>query len=259
MSEAKSARITVGEGALTRDVAVLERSGGAPGLFWMGGYRSDMTGSKAVALDEYAAARGLAATRYDYSGHGVSSGRFEDGTISQWLEDSLAVFARTTGPRIVVGSSMGGWLALLLAQALKETGRVAGLVLIAPAVDMTRDLMWEIFDEKIRAEMSRAGAVYLPSDYSDELTPVTLALIEDGRKHLFGDRLIATGCPVHILQGAADREVPWQHAMDLVSHLASDDVVFTLIKDADHRLSRPEDLDRLRAALDGLIAEMNAS
>ena len=257
MDEAKSRRLGVGEGDLARDIAILQRAGGSPGLVWLGGFRSEMTGSKAVAVDAMAAERGWAATRLDYSGCGASGGRFEDGTISRWLEESLAVFeAMTEGPQIVVGSSMGGWLALLMAEALRGSGRVAGLVLIAPAADMTHDLMWEAFDDAARAELEANGIFMVPNEYSDEPYPITAALIEDGRAHLFGDRLIETGCPVHILHGAADTDVSWQHGVKLVSHLASDDVVFTLIKDGDHRLSRPEDLERLRAAIDGLAAEI---
>lgn len=249
-------RLTVGEGSAAREIAVLRRGGATPGLFWLGGFRSDMTGSKAASLDTYGAAHGLAVTRFDYSGHGVSGGRFEDGTISRWLEEARAVFAGTEGRQIVVGSSMGGWLALLLAEAERESGKVAGLVLIAPAVDMTRVLMWDTFSKKARAELEKTGVYRQPSDYSPEPYLITRGLIEDGDRHLFGDRLIDVGCPVHILQGMEDTDVPWRHAQALVTRLASDDVVLTLIKDGDHRLSRPEDLERLSAALDGIRAEI---
>ncbi len=258
MGEEGLARITVGSGDAARDIAVMNRAGGSPGLFWLGGFRSDMTGTKATAVNDHAAAKGWVATVFDYSGHGESDGRFEDGTISMWLEEGIAILeAVTTGPQIVIGSSMGGWLALLMAEALRESGRIAGLVLLAPATDMTQDLMWAQFDEAARAEITSNGVFTVPNEYSDDDPyPITLKLIEDGKRHLFGDRLIETGCPVHILQGAADTEVPWQHAADLVSHLASDDVVFTLIKDADHRISRPEDLIRLMTAIDDLAAEI---
>jgi len=259
MPEPGLAMMTVGEEAARREVAVLTRKGGSPGLFFLGGFRSDMAGTKAEALDGLAAARGLAMTRFDYSGHGRSAGRFEDGTISRWLEEARAVFARTTGPQIVVGSSMGGWLALLLAEsergaAAPGPGRVAGLVLIAPAVDMTRALIWAEMSRKARKELIESGVWLRPSAYGDPY-PITRGLIEDGDRHLFGERLIETGCPVHILQGVRDEEVPWRHAAALVAKLASDDVVLTLVKDGDHRLSRPEDLDRLRAAVEGLVAE----
>jgi pimeloyl-ACP methyl ester carboxylesterase len=241
----RSHTITVGTGNGSREIAV---------IFLLGGFRSDMEGSKASALDAHAAARGLACTRFDYSGHGRSGGRFEDGTISRWLEEGLAVIERCTdAPQIVVGSSMGGWLALLLAEALRGTGRVKGLLLIAPAVDMTRALMWNTWSKAARAMLTKTGVYLRPSDYSDEPYPITRALIDDGDRYLFGDRLIETGCPVHILQGMEDKDVPWRHAQGLVVRLASDDVVLTLIKDGDHRLSRPEDIERLTAAIDGLI------
>jgi pimeloyl-ACP methyl ester carboxylesterase len=252
--------LIVGEGATRREIAVIRRDGAGPGLFWLGGFNSDMAGTKALALDAYAAERGLAMTRFDYSGHGISGGRFEDGTISRWLEESLAVFDLTTGPQIVVGSSMGGWLALLLTEAHRASvgenrSRVAGLVLVAPAVDMTRDLMWAEMDEAARRELMTIGVWRKPSEYSDEPYLITRNLIEDGDLHLFGERLIETGCPVHIIQGVADTDVPWQHAAELVSRFASDDVVLTLVKDGDHRLSRPEDIDRMIAAIEGLIVE----
>jgi len=251
-----AARISVGEGKAARDIAVMRREGAEPGLFWLGGFRSDMTGTKAAALDAYAAAHGLAATRFDYSGHGASGGRFEDGTISRWLDEARAVFSATEGRQILVGSSMGGWIALLLAEALREERRVAGLVLIAPAIDMTRALIWDRWSKKARATLMAEGIYHEPSDYSHEPYPITRGLIEDGDRHIFGDRLIEVGCPIHILQGMEDTEVPWRHAQALVGRLASDDVVFTLIKDGDHRLSRPEDLERLAAAIDGIRAEI---
>jgi pimeloyl-ACP methyl ester carboxylesterase len=201
---------------------------------------------------------GYASTRFDYSGHGESSGRFEDGTISQWLEDASAVFARTEGPQIVVGSSMGGWIALLLTQVRRATGadtRIAGLVLIAPAVDMTEALLWSKFTKAVKKEIETTGAYRQKSDYSDEPYLITRALIEDGRKHLFGERLIETGCPVHILQGMRDSDVPPEHASRLLAHLASDDAVLTLVKDGDHRLSRPEDLLQLTKTVEAMVAE----
>ena len=260
MDAPQSRTITVGDGAAAREIAMLARPGSGPGLFWLGGFASDMAGTKAEALDAYAASRGLAMTRFDYSGHGRSAGRFEDGTISRWLEEALAAFDHTEGRQIVVGSSMGGWLALLLTQAHRaavgpEASRIAGLVLIAPAVDMTRALMWAGMPKKARKELTETGVYVAPSDYEDEGYVITRALIEDGDRHLFGDRLIETGCPVHILQGVRDTDVPWRHATELVSRLASDDVVLTLIKHGDHRLSRPEDIERLEAAIAGIIDE----
>jgi len=256
----KARKLTVGAGKERREIATLARPGDSPGIFWLGGFRSDMEGTKALALDAFAGGRGLAMTRFDYSGHGISGGRIEDGTISRWLAETQTVFGRTEGPQIVVGSSMGGWLALLLTEAHRasagpDKSRIAGLVLIAPAVDMTRDLMWAEMDAKSREQLVTTGRWLKPSDYSDEPYLITKSLIEDGDLHLFGERLIETGCPVHIIQGLADADVPWHHATALVSRFASDDVVLTLIKDGDHRLSRPEDIERIIAAIEGLMAE----
>lgn len=252
--------VIVGEADAARRIAVRKRPGAVPGLFWLGGFRSDMRGTKALALDAFAAGRGLGMTRFDYSGHGESGGLFEDGTISRWLEEAVAVFDRTTGPQILVGSSMGGWLALLLTEAHRgavgpDRSRIAGIVLIAPAVDMTKVLMWDQMSKKAQTQLMATGALRTPSAYGEEDYVITRALIEDGKRHLFGDRPIETGCPVHILQGVLDADVPWAHATALVARLASDDVVLTLVKDGDHRLSRPEDIERLEAAVDGILAE----
>ncbi|MEP9349717.1 alpha/beta hydrolase [Xanthobacter sp. KR7-225] len=236
-----------------RDIAVRAVPGRAPGVLWLGGFKSDMTGTKAEHLARWAAARGSAYVRFDYSGHGASSGRFEDGTISQWLEDTLAVFERaTTGPQILVGSSMGGWMALLLARALaaRGDGRLKALVLIAPAPDFTEALMWDRFPPPVREQIERTGRFLKPSLYGEDPYVITKELIEDGRRHLLLGAPFAVGCPVRIQQGAVDEDVPWAHAMRLVSCLAEDDVVFALVKDGDHRLSRPEDLERLTAALE---------
>lgn len=249
--------LTIGSGDDERRIAVLHQAGEhAPGLFWLGGFMSDMRGSKASAFAMYGAEHKLPVVRFDYSGHGASGGRFADGTISRWLEEARAVFdAHTAGPQIIAGSSMGGWLALLLARQLLGTGRAAGLLLLAPAVDMTRALMWDRWDEGAREALMRDGVYHEPSDYSDTPYPITRGLIEDGDRHLFGNGLIEAGCAVHILQGMQDTDVPPRHAHELVTRLASDDVVLTLIKDGDHRLSRPDDLERMRAALDGLRAD----
>jgi len=248
--------LDIGNGGLARRIAVRMRrgTGSNPGLVWLGGFMSDMGGTKAVALDQWAGAQGRACLRFDYSGHGESGGRFADGTISRWLEESLAVFdARCEGPQIVVGSSMGGWLALLLARELRRAPRpkaaLAGLILIAPAVDFTEALMWQRFPEEIKREIETTGAWKRPSQYSEEPYLITKGLIEDGRRHLLLGGLIETGCPVRILQGVQDPDVPWDHAVELVSRLAQDDVVLTLVKDGDHRLSRPEDIERLLAAV----------
>jgi len=250
--------LEIGTGASGRAIAVRQRAGAAPGLFWLGGFKSDMRGSKAEALDQWAAAQGRACTRFDYSGHGESGGAFAEGTIGRWLEESVAVFTTCcSGPQVVVGSSMGGWLALLLLRELRKRekasrpakGSVAGLVLIAPAVDFTEELMWNKFPPAVKREIEEKGSWSRPSGYSEEPYPITRRLIVDGREHLmFGD-LIETGCPVRILQGVQDEDVPWSHTVELVSRFARDDVVLTLVKDGDHRLSRPEDIERLIAAV----------
>jgi pimeloyl-ACP methyl ester carboxylesterase len=259
MNEIRAESVKVGDGADARDIAVLTRRGTAPGLFWLGGFASDMRGTKAEALDAFAVRTDRAFTRFDYSGHGASGGTFAEGTVSRWLQEAKAIFDRTAGPQVIVGSSMGGWLALLLTEAHRAAvgatqSRIAGLVLIAPAVDMTRVLMFDTMTRKEKKQLREEGAVRSPSDYDPGGYLITRALIDDGEKHLFGDRLIETGCPVHILQGIEDTDVPWQRATQLVSRLASDDVVLTLIKDGDHRLSRAEDLDRLIAAAEGVTA-----
>lgn len=256
MTEALAERISVGDGDSAREIAILRRPGTAPGLFWLGGFRSEMGGSKASALDAYGAARGLAVTRFDYSGHGQSGGDFMAGTISRWLEEALAVFATTRGPQVVVGSSMGGWLALLLTRALAARGedRVRSLILIAPAVDMTEDLMRATFTKREQKELRETGVVLQPSDYGGPY-PITAGLLADGEKHLMFGKGIVTGCPATILQGGADKDVPREHAMKLVQHLLTDPVTFTLVPDGDHRLSRDEDLRLLERTLDRAVDE----
>lgn len=243
--------LTVGTGSDAREIAMLRRPGAAPGLVWLGGFRSDMAGSKAEALDALGADKGLAVTRFDYSGHGVSGGAFLDGTISRWLEEALAVFDTTEGEQIVIGSSMGGWLALLLNRALRQRGidRVRALVLIAPATDMTSDLMGDTFTDAELVSLRETGRVEQPSDYSPEPYVLTRALIEDGENHLLFGAPIRTHCPVAILQGGLDTDVPPAHALKLVSHLLSDPVTFTLIPDGDHRLSREPDLELMRQTI----------
>jgi pimeloyl-ACP methyl ester carboxylesterase len=237
-----------------RRIAVRQRPGAGPGLVWLGGFKSDMGGTKAVALDGWAEAQGRGCLRFDYSGHGESGGSFADGTISRWLAESLAVFmAFCEGPQVLVGSSMGGWIALLLARELRRApspkASLAGMVLVAPAPDFTEALMWKRFPEEIRREIETQGAWERPSQYSNEPYLITKGLIEDGRRHLLLGGLIETGCPVRILQGVQDPDVPWSHAVELVSRLSQDDVVLTLVKDGDHRLSRPEDIERLLVAV----------
>lgn len=255
MDGIEARELSVGEGEDARMIAFETRRGGAPGLFWLGGFRSDMSGTKAMRLDRFGAERGLAVTRFDYSGHGKSGGAFEDGTISRWLAEARAVFDLTEGEQIIVGSSMGGWLALLLARKLlgERQRRLRALVLIAPAVDMTEALMEENFSPSERRALIEDGYVDQPSAYSDTPYRITRALIENGREHLMFGGAIEAGCPIVILQGGQDPDVPQAHAIRLVTHLLHDPVTLTLIPDGDHRLSREEDLDRLEAALARLV------
>lgn len=248
------AHIEVGADDAARRIAVRARAGSGPGLFWLGGFNSDMKGTKALALDAWAAEHGRACVRFDYSGHGESGGRFADGTVGRWLEESLAVFERfCAGPQVVVGSSMGGWIALLLAREVAKrawSASLSGLVLIAPAPDFTEELMWKGFSPDIRREIETKGVWLRPSQYGDGTPyPITRDLIEEGRNHLLLGGSIEVGCPVRILQGAKDPDVPWQHAFALVHRLPADDVVLTMIQDGDHRLSRPQDIARIIAAV----------
>jgi pimeloyl-ACP methyl ester carboxylesterase len=246
--------IEVGSDAGARNIAVRARAGSAPGLFWLSGFNSDMQGTKALALDAWAAAHSRACVRFDYSGHGISGGAFIDGTIGRWLEESTAVFDRfCDGPQVVIGSSMGGWMALLLAREIarrhgQSRADLAGLVLIAPAPDFTEELMWKGFSPEVREEIETKGVWLRPSQYGEPY-PITRALIEEGRDHLLLGSAIEVGCPVRILQGAQDPDVPWQHAFALAHRLPSDDVVLTMIQDGDHRLSRPQDIARIIAAV----------
>jgi pimeloyl-ACP methyl ester carboxylesterase len=248
--------IEVGKDSEARRIAVRARGGGAPGLFWLGGFNSDMQGTKAIALDAWAAEQSRACVRFDYSGHGESGGAFVDGTIGRWLEESVAVFEQfCAGPQVVIGSSMGGWMALLLAREMAgragSRASLAGLVLIAPAPDFTEELMWKGFSPHARHEIETKGVWLRPSEYGDPY-PITRTLIEEGRQHLLLGSAIDVGCPVRILQGAQDPDVPWRHAFALVHRLPVDDVVLTVIQDGDHRLSRPQDIARMIAA----VAEM---
>jgi pimeloyl-ACP methyl ester carboxylesterase len=251
-SQQSPAFLETGQDGAARRIAVRARLGTAPGLFWLGGFHSDMQGTKALALDAWAAEQGRGCVRFDYSGHGESGGAFIDGTIGRWLEESVAVFERfCTGPQVVIGSSMGGWMALLLARemARRPAGpSLAGLVLIAPAPDFTEELMWKRFSAEARQAIETSGVWLRPSEYGEPY-PITRALIEEGRHHLLLGSSIEVGCPVRILQGAQDPDVPWQHAFALAHRLPVDDVVLTMIQDGDHRLSRPQDIARIIAAV----------
>jgi len=232
-----------------RRIAYCRRHGSGPGVVFLGGFRSDMTGTKALWLQDWAAARGRAFLRFDYSGHGASGGDFLDGCIGDWAEDAAAVLdALCTGPQVLVGSSMGGWIALLLARA--RPGRVAALVGIAAAPDFTEDGMWAGFTPDERRRLVEDGRVEQPSDYSDEPYVITRRLIEDGRRHLVLRAPLALPFPVRLLQGTADSDVPVPVALRLLEHAEGDDIRLTLVKGADHRFSSPECLALIGAALD---------
>jgi len=223
-----------------------------PGLVFLGGFMSDMTGGKALALEAFAAARGQAFVRFDYFGHGASSGRFEDGSIGRWAADAIAVLDELThGPQILVGSSMGGWIMLLAALARPKS--VAGLVGIAAAPDFTETLMWRAFSPEIRATLEREGVYYEPSAYGEQPYPITRHLIEEGRAHLLMDKPIAIDCPVRLIHGVADPDVPYTLSLDLMARLASTDVEVTLVKAGGHRLSEPHDLARMMSVVRGLL------
>ncbi|MER9230716.1 alpha/beta hydrolase [Mesorhizobium sp. M0622] len=239
-------------------IAVRHAAGTEPGIVWLGGYKSDMLGTKAEKLSEWALGEGRAFLRHDYSGHGESGGAFTDGTISKWLDESLAVFRRfTQGRQILVGSSMGAWIALRMVQELRKAAEnsVAGLVLLAPAPDFTFELIEPVLTEAQKRDLREKGLFEEPSDYSAEPYIYTRALIEDGRTNRVMTGPIDTHCPVHILQGLADPDVPPSHALKLVGLLPADDVTLSLIPDGDHRLSRPQDLDMLVRAIDAMVRQ----
>ena len=219
-----------------------------PGVVWLGGYKSDMTGTKAAYLSDWAKVNDRAYLRFDYSGHGASDGAFEEGCISTWLADAvIALEQLTDGPQILVGSSMGAWIAAHL--ALKFPERIAGIVFIAPAPDFTERLMYSSMDEDTKEALHRDGKIEEPTEYSDEPNIITLNLIEDGRNNLLMTGPIAITCPVRILQGMADPDVPYRHALEFAEHLITEDLEISLTKTGDHRLSTPEDLARLAAAI----------
>ena len=253
-------RMKIESGGFARDIAVADRSGNAPGVFWMSGFMSDMAGTKATKVDEWCTGRGLACTRFDYSAHGASSGTIEDGSLSRWLEESLTVLRKTAaGPRIVIGSSMGGFLATLMAKALCEEDPqyplIAGMILIAPAIDMTERLMWDEFPEKVRSEIMETGGWFRPSPYDDGGYRITKRLIEDGRNHLlFDGPLLTFPFPVTILQGRLDEDVPLDVALDLVALLDAD-VSMTVVPDGDHRLSRDQDIELLLNTIERMAAQ----
>jgi pimeloyl-ACP methyl ester carboxylesterase len=257
--------LEVGEGSKRRRIAYRfadRGTGGGPALLWLSGFLSDMASTKAVALSEWAEAARQPMLRFDYSGHGLSAGDLLQSSIGDWLEEASAILDLIGRRRaILVGSSMGGWIALLLARKLAAAGRldrIAGLVLIAPAWDMTERLMWHRFPQATKEAIERDGVYYEPSLYGDPY-PITKYLIEEGRSHLLGVDTLHLDLPVRILQGMCDPDVPWGHALDLVDLLCCDDVEITLIKDGDHRQSRPQDLRRIEATIAVLMEKVQES
>lgn len=238
-------------------IAYRRLHGKTPGIVFMSGFMSDMQGTKALELERYCRAAGRAFLRFDYRGHGESSGDFADGTIGAWAADAVAVLdACTEGPQILVGSSMGGWIMLLAALARPE--RVAALVGIAAAPDFTEDLMWNRFEPDVRKTLECDGVYEQPSEYQDSPYTITRRLIEEGRDHLLLRRPIPLHCPVRLLHGMRDDSVPWMTASRIAEKILSDDVRIFLIKDGDHRLSRDADLARLKLTVDELLAELDA-
>jgi pimeloyl-ACP methyl ester carboxylesterase len=240
-------------------IAFQRRGGKGSGLVWLGGYRSDMNGTKAAHLDACAERTGRALLRHDYSGHGQSEGSVHDGTISQWVRQSLAVFqAQSSGPQLLIGSSMGAWIALRMIQELAkagEPGRAAGLVLIAPAPDFTIDLIEPNLSDAHRRDLAEKGYFEEGSDYLAEPNRFSEAFLDDGRANRVMGGIIETHCPVHILQGMQDADVPYQHVLKLAAHFPKDSVTMSLIPDGDHRLSRPQDLAMLEAAVETVLSK----
>ncbi len=235
-----------------RRIAYHRTEGAGPGVVFLGGFRSDMTGTKAAHLQTWAERTGRAFLRFDYSGHGASSGAFEDGGISTWAEDAMAAIgALTDGPQVLVGSSMGGWIALLVAKAMPE--KVAGLVTIAAAPDFTEDGIWAKLSEAERDALLRDGALRLPSEYGEPLT-ITAQLIEDGRANLVLRSPLPLAMPVRCLQGTADAEVSTDTALRLLDHAEADDMRLTIVRGADHRFSTADCLDLITSTVADVLA-----
>jgi pimeloyl-ACP methyl ester carboxylesterase len=247
-------RLDRGDGV---ELAWARLDGAGPTVVFLSGFRSDMTGDKATALAAFCAERGQAMLRFDYSGHGTSGGAFEDGTIGRWSDDALTAIDRLTdGPLVLVGSSMGGWIALLTALARRD--RVAAVIGIAAAPDFTEVLMWQAMSFEQRAVLMRDGVLQAPSQYGEPY-PITRALIEEGRTRLLLEGPIAIDCPMRLLHGQCDPDVPWEIALRLAEQLTSEDVQVTLIKDGDHRLSRPQDLALLTQTLGALLQKSRSA
>lgn len=233
-------------------IAYRRVAGQSPTVVFLGGFSSDMTGTKAAHLDAWCRARGQAYLRFDYQGHGASSGEFVDGTIGRWRDDALAVIEGCSdGPLILVGSSMGAWIMLLVAGHLCR--RLAALVGLAAAPDFTEELIWRRLPAPSRAVLRREGIIHVPSDYANEGSPISLALIEEAREHLLLGAGIPIACPVRLLHGLEDQDVPWQMSHRLLQALTSSDVTLELVKNGDHRLSTPADLRRISRILSELL------
>ena len=227
--------------------------GNSPGLIFFGGFASDMTGTKALAIEQYARTCGQAFLRFDYQGHGQSSGDFSKGTIGTWLSDSLAIIdSQTTGPQILIGSSMGGWISLLA--ALERPERIVGLVGIASAPDFTEDLMWNKFEQSIKNTLLEDEIYYEPTEYNDAPYIITLPLIKDGRSRLVLREKLMIHIPIRLLHGLSDADVPYQLSVRLAEHVEAEDVEVILIKDGDHRLSKEKELKALMQQIDNLVA-----
>ncbi|WP_208441269.1 alpha/beta hydrolase [Bartonella raoultii] len=243
-------------------LAVRHRKGhGSLGLVWLSGYQSNMLGSKATLVDDFAQKNDLSCLRFDYSGHGESEGDFFQGTISRWVRESLAVFETyCEGPQVVIATSMGGWIALRLAMLLAQKNkRLAGMILIAPAPDFTQTLIEPQLRPEERKTLEEKGCVErLIEEDDEEPMPFTKALIEDGRDNCVMKGCIDVGCPIHILQGMEDNKIPYQHTLALLNHLPLHDVTLTLVRDAGHRFSRPQDLECLETVLKSFIDRINA-
>ena len=238
-------------------VAYNRLPGGAPGVIFLHGLMSDRGGTKALALEAHCAAKGYGYVRFDMFGHGDSSGRFEDGSVSRWVEDSVAIIDDVTqGPQVLVGSSMGGWV--MLKTALARPERVAAMVGIAAAPDFTEELMWPQMTEAQRKQLMSEGVIEVPSEYNDGPYRIGRLLIEDGRKNLLLGQPIALTCPARFIQGQRDASVPWQTPLHIADQLSGDDVRVQLVKDGDHRLSRPHDLAAICALVDEAVARVQA-
>lgn len=245
MSAQRSGRLDRGDGVRLAWRAI---DGAGPTVVWLGGFMSDMSGTKAQALADWASEEGYSYVRFDYSGHGESGGAFRDQTVTQWRADSLRVIRELTdGPLVLVGSSMGGWMACLVATVIPD--RIGAMVLVAPAPDFTEKLMTPEFPPEAHEALRRDGVWMRPSEYGDPY-PITRALLEDGARWSILQGSVPIECPVRILQGGEDPDVPWRHALELAHQIKGEDVVFTLIRDGDHRLSRPHDIERLLATVE---------